>query len=805
MGKALDLLSLDQRRNIASGLFLVEKDASTKKEMTGCCPFHDDKTPSFSYNPHKDVFFCHGCSASGDLISLWCRIKGHPDGADGFRAFCDAHGIKLQGGPGVRRRRKSAEDELPPLNAVIDSMPVLPESWLVRLAQERGWTKETIQALNIRLQNQYQPKNGGEIRKILSPERVAIPIYDASGAVRNIRLYKPFREAQPEPEPGAPPPKHIPKILSWSQAYGTARLFPPAPRPENPVLLCEGESDTICALSHGFNAITQTTKPKQWSRDQAEKFTDMDVVIAFDADQPGEKYAVEFAAPVLAKVCRSVKILQWPDFMGRDAAGVLPPEKGQDLTDFFMRHRKTVDDLWELIDDAAEYDPLPHITSEAMAFFERGENGRLSFKPRLLAAKLMADTRILSDPESGMLYKWNGRFWEEFSEDHLRNTAIILLGKEADKSRVENAVFQAKMLSTLPHHRKINDQQDWVCVRNGMVNLQTFELHPHDPDYYATYEIPVRFNPDSDRRCDRWLQFLHETVGTPQVIDQIQEFFGYCFTKDTRYQKCLLLLGPGSDGKSQLINLLHELIGPENCSAVSFSGLEDQFQRAGVYQKLLNIATEIGADLLDSLYFKAIVTGDPINAALKHKNQFKFKPYCKLIFSGNRLPKVRDNSDGFFRRLLPVSFKRQFAEDDPDRDPNLPEKLSAELSEIFAWSLVGLHRLRQNGRFTDCTETRDLIFSYRRLNNPVMCFVMDACEVGEEFYTDKKTLYTAYRTYSIANGYSPFAREKFFVELYAAQKTLVQRRTRNLDGNREYVVAGISVIPHADNNQPGLW
>ena len=430
MGLALTGLTDSERKAIAEELFTVKKEYDGKGELTGLCPIHKDKNPSFSYNYKKDVFNCSACHASGDLIKLWITVRGL-DEKQGFIDFCNTYGINQRDDGWTRQPRKprAADETVPPLDDIYKMLPVLPDSWIERLEKTRGWSREVIDALGLRLQTHYQAKETKEIRQIKNPERIAIPIRDHAGHVRNIRLYKPGGD---------------PKIISWGADYGAARLYPAAPNDQDPVLLCEGEPDMICALSMGFNAITQTTKPKKWSADQTAKFAGRDVVIAYDADQAGQKYADEFAAPSLAKVARSVKILTWPDIMGRRSDGTWPENHGEDLTDFFIKHQNTYIQLWELIDEAEPVDILAYVSRQALAFFERGVNDRLSFKPRLLAEKIMEEMQILSDPETGLLYKWNGTHWERFPIEHVENYSLRLLGGESQQSRAKDAAYQVK-------------------------------------------------------------------------------------------------------------------------------------------------------------------------------------------------------------------------------------------------------------------------------------------------------------------------------------------------------------------------
>jgi putative DNA primase/helicase len=802
MGIAKKHLSEVERKNIAKDLFKVTSTQEKKGELHGLCPIHQESNPSFSYNYRKNQYNCFSCGASGDIIKLWIEVNGLSQ-TEGFKAFCEKFGLPLgedhkqrgaaaKGAGGSEADLVSYEKAVEQMNRAWEKFPALPGAWIERLEKTRGWSRKWIEILDLRPETCRLTKKGVLV-PVKTPEKIAIPIRDIQGNLANIRLYHEGAKQY--------------KMISFARSTGSSRLFPPKPFFEDkPILLCEGETDTICALNRGFNSITQTSKLKNWPDEHLQPFKGRDVIIAYDADEPGQKYAT-YAAQALIGTAKSIRMIQWPSFMGIDESGAYPANHGQDLTDFFVLHNKTANDFYALIESAtvfvqspgAAVSPDEAAPSGPEIFFARGvHKDRMSFKPRLLANKILGDLALLSDPETGLIYRWNDQFWEYFDEDHVRNLCLKYLGNESQKSRAEDATYQVKMLCTIPHGRKVNDQADWICLKNGMFNLVTYEIKPHDRDFYCTYSLPVSFDPESDRICKRWLLYLAQTVQTPEAIAQLQEYLGYILARHTKFEKCLLLVGPGADGKSTFLKIMKELVGDENCAAVSFQDLEDQFQRSSLYNKLLNISTEVGAKAIESPYFKAITSGDPINAAFKHKNTFTFSPYCKLAFAANRLPRVLDNSDGFFRRVLPVRFKRQFLDDDPDKDPELFETLKGELSEIFSWAVVGHARLIENKKFTMAEETRLMMMDYRRINNPVLCYVDDQCEIGDEYEVEKKDLYDDYKSYCGKNGYTSLNRENFFRELYVAVSNLKQYQPR-INGGRKRIITGIKMKVYGDS------
>ena len=112
MGKAAQHLSTSKLDEIARDLFAVKSEKGG--ELIGLCPAHEDKTPSFSFNPSKDVCHCFSCGFKGDIITLWSKVKGSGDAKEDFKAFCKEYNISDDLDAPVPAKKK--KKELPPLD-----------------------------------------------------------------------------------------------------------------------------------------------------------------------------------------------------------------------------------------------------------------------------------------------------------------------------------------------------------------------------------------------------------------------------------------------------------------------------------------------------------------------------------------------------------------------------------------------------------------------------------------------------------------------------------------------------------------
>ncbi|MDO4924215.1 MAG: phage/plasmid primase, P4 family [Turicibacter sp.] len=302
------------------------------------------------------------------------------------------------------------------------------------------------------------------------------------------------------------------------------------------------------------------------------------------------------------------------------------------------------------------------------------------------------------------------------------------------KELIDELRIDALQLNTLEvDHRYIN-------VKNGLIDVNAMKLLPHDPDILTTVQLPINYTSKSE--CPRFIQFLNEIFeGDQERIQVIQEIFGYTLTTDVKLQKFFVFLGLGKNGKSLLISILEALCGKQNCSNASLNQLESKFGLQAIEGKLLNVSAENENDgFINSEHIKLLTGDDCVQIEKKYKDSYSIKPFVKLFVVTNNMFKCKDTSYGFLRRLYIVPFNVQFA--DPNQtsktgqlvqDPNLKEKLLAELDGILRWSLEGYHRLKKNSyHLTSSQVCQRAIDDYEVNQNPFKAFIKDHIVIDSE-------------------------------------------------------------------------
>lgn len=362
------------------------------------------------------------------------------------------------------------------------------------------------------------------------------------------------------------------------------------------------------------------------------------------------------------------------------------------------------------------------------------------------------------------VYTYNGEFWQLLNRDDLER----FLGEAAervgmywiDARHFETKAKLAKQFLVDAHLPTPQRREHVVLinVKNGTLELGGpvgFVFRDFERSDFLTYQLPFDYDPDAV--CPRWQGFLDTVLPDVDRSRQkvLAEFLGYVFARDLNLEKCLILYGMGSNGKSVFFNVTSALLGPDNVANVSLESLsKSEYYRATLANKLLNYSSEISSRL-QAEKFKQMTSGEPIEARLPYGQPMILKNYARLAFNSNELPRDVEHSEAFFRRFLIVPFDVTITDD--QRDTNLAKTIIAcELSGVLNWMLDGLHRLLEQNGFTKSAAVDAALEIFRRESDSVAMFVEDeGYQISARDSLYLKALYLEYRSYCQDNGMKP--------------------------------------------------
>ena len=291
-------------------------------------------------------------------------------------------------------------------------------------------------------------------------------------------------------------------------------------------------------------------------------------------------------------------------------------------------------------------------------------------------------------------------------------------------------------------------------VANGVVDLRTGMIRSGHPDDRLTMQVPVQYHVKAE--CPRWQQFLHQVFQRDgELIGFVQRALGYSLTGSVREQVLFLCYGTGSNGKSVFLDMLRNVLG-DYAMNIPFTVLELQ-QRPSLTNDLASMAgrrlvtsSETNESTrLNEARIKALTGGDPITARFLYSESFTYEPVAKFWLAVNHLPRVRDDSYGFWRRVRVLPFNEQFTGDDADK--GLPFKLLEELPGILNWGVQGALNWRLVG-LAPPSAVMTATQAYRKDNDELDGFVADCCVVADGVRAEPGHLFSEYQRWSKEQG-----------------------------------------------------
>ncbi len=422
-----------------------------------------------------------------------------------------------------------------------------------------------------------------------------------------------------------------------------------------------------------------------------------------------------------------------------------------------------------------------------------------------------------------VFYTFNGKHWEQTPDELIKAKITAFYDTFFPSSKFVNGVFD--MFSNLVtiveqennswFNQPDRDSSGTITFTNGLVDVvgNNIDLLDHTSQYFSLNMVDYAF--DELATCPRWLAFLNELWdGDQELINQLQEYMGYCLTQDVSRQKFALFIGKSRGGKGVIVDVITRMIGEARVAAPSLDTLGDNVSKNTMSRSQLTLipdAHNVPFQRRDSVLsiLKAITGCDRLTYDVKYKDSRSHVFLTHIILTTNNMPEFIDASGALVNRMLAFPFWKSWV---GRENVNLRDELFTELPGIVTWAIAGLKRLTANNRFTESAaslrEKDDMREDMFRLHP----FIAEYCTVDGDkgSFTSNDELYFAYACWAAGETNTKAISKNAFVnELRSsplpvtAERRLVQHvRKRGFAGIRitkQLPASNVTKFPAVDN------
>ena len=302
--------------------------------LFGLCPFHGEKTASFSVAPDKGIYYCFGCHKGGGVINFVMELEGLSYG-DAVRSLAQRAGLEVPEDEQYQSRYKQQERlwalhkdaarffhsqlysslgtealayaqkrGMPQKILTAFGIGYAPDSWdsLVRAMKQKGYTEQELKDSGLVTVSQ---KNGNIFDRFR--DRLMFPIIDVRGNIIG------FGGRILNNDPNAAKYLNSPETLIFNKRKNLFALNLAKKSKLGYIILVEGYMDAISLHQYGFDCAVASlgTALTEDGATLLSRYTEQ-VVLIYDGDNAGQR-ATARAIPILERAGLQVKVLQMQD------------------------------------------------------------------------------------------------------------------------------------------------------------------------------------------------------------------------------------------------------------------------------------------------------------------------------------------------------------------------------------------------------------------------------------------------------------------------------------------------------------
>ena len=317
-------------------------------------------------------------------------------------------------------------------------------------------------------------------------------------------------------------------------------------------------------------------------------------------------------------------------------------------------------------------------------------------------------------------------------------------------------------------------ERDLIAVNNGIFDFKNKVLLPFSPEYVFTAKSRVDYNPNAinvvihnnddntDWDVESWIQDLFDD---PELAELTWELLGAILRPNVPWNKSSWFISDtGNNGKGTLCELMRLLAGEGTYASIPLTAFSKEFHLEPLIKANAVIVDEnsVGIFIDSADNFKAAVTGDVILANRKQKTPVALRFRGMIIECVNEIPRVRDRSVSFMRRLLFVPFKKCFtgAERKYIKYDYLHRK------EVLEYVLFKVMQM-DNYELSNPTACKEMMGEFRVNNDPVAQFVEEILPECKWDLLPNQFLYDLYSAWHKENcpGSSPLSKKTFLRDI----------------------------------------
>lgn len=351
------------------------------------------------------------------------------------------------------------------------------------------------------------------------------------------------------------------------------------------------------------------------------------------------------------------------------------------------------------------------------------DKGKVKVHCRKLAQKIVKDFNIVKLDNSKSLFSYDDYHYKRMDKQDIERY-IYNLHNDITLNELSEAYKKIELEAPSKQ-----EQLNYIALNNGMFNLDTLKLEPHDKDKITTIRMNIDYNDDYIKETPIEKYLMELVQNDTCWYWNIAEFLGQAlYRKENILQKALVIRGDKSNGKSKFLQILTHFFSKDNVSTLDLKKFEERFALAGILDKMVNLGDDISGQYIgETSNIKKIITSERLPIERKGQDIFDYNPRAICIFSCNTEPNFNDNTGAIKRRFHFIEFNNKYSVEAGNIDPFIVNKMTTKenMSALFNIAIAGLKRILTNNGVTESAKSNMISDQFDRNNNPILAFIDD--------------------------------------------------------------------------------